>query len=48
MLGHLSPGFTLATYTHPLDGEHAPALDLAVALKPRAEEAIEGEATELD
>ena len=52
MLGHHSPGFTLTTYTHLLDGEHAPALDLAVALKPKAEEAaepvIEGDATEVD
>ena len=52
MLGHHSPGFTLATYTHLLDGEHAPALDLSVALKPRSEEdaeqVIEGDATEVD
>jgi integrase len=28
-LGHHSPAFTLTVYTHLLDGEHAPALDLA-------------------
>jgi len=27
-LGHYSPAFTLTVYTHLLDGEHAPALDL--------------------
>ena len=41
MLGHHSPGFTLATYTHLLDGEHAPALDLAVALRPKDEKEVE-------
>ena len=47
MLGHHSPGFTLSIYSHVLDGEHAPALDLGVALQS-PEEAIEGDATDVD
>jgi integrase len=33
-LGHHSPAFTLTVYTHLLDGEHAPALDLSSELSP--------------
>jgi hypothetical protein len=31
-LGHRSPAFTLTVYTHLLDGEHAPALELGAEL----------------
>jgi hypothetical protein len=31
-LGHHSPAFTLTVYTHLLDGEHAPPLELASEL----------------
>ena len=35
-LGHHSPAFTLTVYTHLLEGEHAPALDLRLELGPTA------------
>jgi integrase len=36
-LGHHSPAFTLTVYTHLLDGEHAPALDLQSELRTATE-----------
>jgi integrase len=35
-LGHHSPAFTLTVYTHLLDDEHAPALELEAELRPQA------------